>query len=91
MAERGILAYFHSPEQAEGVASKLKALRAVDVQVDRFTNDIGSGFEMAMADSMISQDHEIDAVGLDIVLAAVIDEQCYEQAIRVIETAGGSV
>ena len=75
MAERGILAYFHSPEQAEGVASKLKALRAVDVQVDRFTNDIGSGFESAMADSMISQDHEVDAVGLDIILAAVIDER----------------
>lgn len=91
MAERGILAYFHSPEQAEGVASKLKALRALDVQVERFTNNIGSEMEMSMADSMISQDHEVDSVGLDIVLAAVIDEQCYEQAIRVIETAGGSV
>ncbi|MDR6551293.1 hypothetical protein [Paenibacillus qinlingensis] len=91
MAERAILAYFYSPEQAEGVASKLKALRAVDVQVDRFSNDIGSGFESSMADSMINSDQETDAARLDIVLAAVIDEKCYEQAIRVIETAGGSV
>ena len=91
MAEKGILAYFHSPEQAEGVASKLKALRAVDVRVDRFTNDIGIGLETAMADSLINQDHEIDAVGLDIVLAAVIDDQCYEQACRVIESAGGTM
>lgn len=89
MGERGILAYFHSPEQAEGVASKLKALRAVDVQVDRFTNDIGSGLESAMADSLISQDHEVDAVGLDIILAAVVDDATYDQAVRVIETAGG--
>ncbi|KRE90353.1 hypothetical protein ASG89_08625 [Paenibacillus sp. Soil766] len=91
MAERAILAYFHSPEQAEGVASKLKALRAVDVQVDRFNNEIGRGLESAMADSLISQDHEIDSVGLDIVLAAVIDEQSYEQALRVIEAAGGAM
>jgi hypothetical protein len=91
MAEKAILAYFHSPEQAEGVASKLKALRAIDVQVDRFTNDIGSGLDGSMADSMISQDHEVDNVGLDIILAAVIDDQTYDQAIRVIESAGGTV
>ncbi|OCT17174.1 hypothetical protein A8709_24655 [Paenibacillus pectinilyticus] len=91
MAERGILAYFHSPEQAEGVASKLKALRAVDVQVDRFQNDVGSGLDAAMADSMVSREDELHAVGLDIILAAVIDDQCYDQAVRVIETAGGTM
>jgi hypothetical protein len=90
MAEKAILAYFHSPEQAEGVASKLKALRAIDVQVDRFTNDIGSGLDGAMGDSLISLDHDV-AVGLDIVLAAVIDDQTYEQAVRVIESAGGTL
>ena len=37
MAEKNILAYFHSPDQAEGIASKLRALRAIDVQVDRFS------------------------------------------------------
>lgn len=91
MAEKAILAYFHSPEQAEGVASKLKALRAIDVQVDRFTNDVGSGLDGAMADSMISLDHDVQAVGLDIVLVAVIDDQSYEQAVRVIESAGGTL
>jgi hypothetical protein len=43
MAEKNILAYFHSPEQAEGIASKLNALRAVAVQVDRFSRYPGEG------------------------------------------------
>jgi hypothetical protein len=91
MAEKGILAYFHSPEQAEGAAAKLKALRAVDVQVDRFNNDIGTGLESAMADSMLSADRDVGSLGLDIVLAAVIDDSVYEQAVRVIESTGGSI
>ncbi|NOV03514.1 hypothetical protein [Paenibacillus planticolens] len=91
MAERAILAYFHSPEQAEGAAAKLKALRAADVQVDRFDNDIGRGFESAMADGMLSVDGDVNAIGLDIILAAVIDDSMYEQACRVIEDAGGSI
>lgn len=37
MSERNILAYFQSPEQAEGVASKLKALRIVDMRIDRIS------------------------------------------------------
>lgn len=37
MNERNILAYFHSPEQAEGVASKLKALRISDMRIDRIS------------------------------------------------------
>jgi hypothetical protein len=48
MAEKNILAYFHSPEQAEGIASKLKALRAVDVQIDRFGRYPGDGIEHVM-------------------------------------------
>ncbi|GGI43519.1 hypothetical protein GCM10008018_02520 [Paenibacillus marchantiophytorum] len=91
MAEKAILAYFHSPEQAHGAAAKLKALRAEDVQVDRFTNDIGHGLESAMADSMLSDKGDLGAVGLDIILAAVIDDSVYEQAVRVIESAGGTI
>lgn len=91
MAEKAILAYFHSPEQAEGAAAKLRALRAAEVQVDRFDNDIGRGFESAMADSMLSVDGDMNAVGLDIVLTAVIDDSIYDQSCRVIESAGGSI
>lgn len=46
MSEKNILAYFNTPDQAEGTAVKLKALRAIDVQVDRVTeyptdNEVG--------------------------------------------------
>jgi hypothetical protein len=48
MAEKNILAYFHSPEQAEGIASKLNALRAVAVQIDRFSRYPGEGMNNMM-------------------------------------------
>jgi hypothetical protein len=48
MAEKNILAYFHSPEQAEGIASKLNALRAITVQVDRFSRYPGEGMNNIM-------------------------------------------
>ncbi|MGG1552673.1 MULTISPECIES: hypothetical protein [Paenibacillus] len=91
MAEVAILAYFHSPEQAEGAAAKLKALRAIDVRVDRFTNNLGFELENAMADSIVSSDHDVDTVGLDVVLTAVVDAETREQAARVIEDAGGKI
>ncbi|GIP35852.1 hypothetical protein [Paenibacillus sp. J2TS4] len=37
MAEKNILAYFKDPQDAEEVAAKLKAMRAIDVQVDRIS------------------------------------------------------
>jgi hypothetical protein len=37
MAEKGILASFNDPAKAEAIASKLKALRAIDVQIDRIS------------------------------------------------------
>jgi hypothetical protein len=37
MTEKGILASFNDPAQANAIASKLKALRAVEVQIDRFS------------------------------------------------------
>jgi hypothetical protein len=48
MAEKNILAYFHSPEQAEAIASKLNALRAIAVQVDRFSRYPGEGMNNIM-------------------------------------------
>jgi len=43
MAERNILAYFHSPEQAEGAKRKLQALRVIDMSIDRIDAYPGSG------------------------------------------------
>ncbi|MEK3731202.1 MULTISPECIES: hypothetical protein [Paenibacillus] len=37
MAEKNILAYFKSPEQAQLVARKLEALRVADMSIDRFS------------------------------------------------------
>jgi len=52
MGEKNILAYFKSPEQAEGVARKLNALRALDVSVDRFSrySEQNSGLFQSLAD-----------------------------------------
>jgi hypothetical protein len=43
--EKNILAYFKTPEEAEGAAQKLHALRAVDVSIDRFSRYPGDGIE----------------------------------------------
>lgn len=44
MAEKNILAYFNTPEQAQGAAAKLHALRVADLSIDRFST--GPGEEM---------------------------------------------
>jgi hypothetical protein len=41
--EKNILAYFKSPEEAEGAAQKLHALRAIDVSIDRVSKYPGGG------------------------------------------------
>jgi|HigsolmetaAR203D_1030402.scaffolds.fasta_scaffold00016_49 hypothetical protein len=43
MAERNILAYFHSPQQAEGAKRKLEALRVIDVSIDTIGAYPGTG------------------------------------------------
>ncbi|MFC9710410.1 hypothetical protein ACFTRD_19890 [Paenibacillus sp. NPDC056933] len=43
MTEKNILAYFHSPEQAEGAAKKLEALRVEDLSINRFSRYAGVG------------------------------------------------
>ncbi|MFD2612720.1 hypothetical protein [Paenibacillus gansuensis] len=48
MAEKNILAYFNTPEQAEAVKSKLMALRASEVAIDRFSMYPGDGLEQIM-------------------------------------------
>ncbi|TDF96755.1 hypothetical protein [Paenibacillus piri] len=48
MAEKGILAYFRSPAEAESIVPKLKALRAVDVAVDKIGQFSGDGATESM-------------------------------------------
>ena len=42
MTEKNILAYFHSPEQAQG-RPKLEALRVEDLSINRFSRYAGVG------------------------------------------------
>jgi hypothetical protein len=48
LSEKNILAYFKSPEEAQGVASKLQAMRAVDVQIDRISRYVGDPVDETM-------------------------------------------
>lgn len=48
MSEKNILAYFKSPEEAEGAAAKLKALRASALQIDRISPHPGEGIDEIM-------------------------------------------
>ncbi|MCM3133899.1 hypothetical protein M3629_14000 [Paenibacillus polysaccharolyticus] len=43
MTEKNILAYFHSPEQAQGAVKKLEALRVEDLSINRFSRYAGVG------------------------------------------------
>lgn len=45
MAEKNILAYFKSREEAEGAAAKLKALRVEDMRVDEVGRFPGDGID----------------------------------------------
>ncbi|UJF35055.1 hypothetical protein [Paenibacillus hexagrammi] len=45
MAEKNIIAYFRSEEQATAVQTKLRALRAIDVSVDEFGRYPGYGLQ----------------------------------------------
>lgn len=45
VGEKNILAYFKSPEEAEGAARKLQALRVVDLSIDRFSRYPGEGYD----------------------------------------------
>lgn len=45
MAEKNILAYFHSEEEARGAEAKIQALRAVDTSIDRIQRFPGEGVQ----------------------------------------------
>jgi hypothetical protein len=46
--ERNVLAYFKSPEDAEAVSAKLKALKVVDMQIDRISRYPGDPVDETM-------------------------------------------
>jgi hypothetical protein len=48
MGEKNILAYFKTPEAAEGAKKKLQALRPVDISIDRFSKYPGDGSDQVM-------------------------------------------
>lgn len=123
MSEKSILAYFKSPEEAEGVSRKLQALRVIDMSIDSFskypgnaqysgnnplTGDIPSLAVMTLNSSMDSHSAGILAAadasasgmshggdggptGRNILLTVVIDSESHDQALRIIEEAGGLI
>jgi len=99
MGEASILAWFHSPEQAEGIKRKLEALRASAVSVDRISRFPEDGYNieagiLASADvtsSGMSDGGGEPVDGRDILLTVVIDEARRDQALEVIRQAGGLV
>ncbi|AIQ37343.1 hypothetical protein R50345_23535 [Paenibacillus sp. FSL R5-0345] len=119
MSERSILAYFKSPEEAEGVARKLRALRAIEISIDRFSRYGGTSFSsgvnpvtgnvarmdsltaerahtgiLAAADTSASgMSHGGDGgpTGRDILLTVILHSESYDQALRLIEEAGGMI
>ena len=48
MAEKSILAYFHTPDQAQEALKQLKQLRLIDARIERFDGMPGDGVERIM-------------------------------------------
>lgn len=122
MAERNILAYFKTPEQAEQAAAQLKSMGIGDVQVDRFskysggsedrlinpltgqisslsdltlgdisTRDIGVLTAADVSASGMSSGGETSVSGRDVLVAAIVDDAQYDQAVQIVRTGGGLV
>ncbi|MNN65717.1 hypothetical protein D3C76_366900 [compost metagenome] len=103
MSEKNILAYFKSPEEAEGATRKLNSIRAVDVSIERFSrtpenymaadfsNSVGILTASDPAASGMSHGGQGGPTGHDILLTAVVDESIHHQALRIVEECGGIV
>lgn len=100
MGEKNILAYFKSPEEAGEAATKLRALRAADVSIDRigryeegYSEEFGSSLGILRAadpsSSGMSHGGQGGPTGRDILLTAVVDEGIHHQALRLIEDLDG--
>ncbi|OAB30051.1 hypothetical protein PMSD_19770 [Paenibacillus macquariensis subsp. defensor] len=99
MGERNILAYFKSPEEADQVSRKLASLRVVDMSINRFGSYMGGDLNpsegILTAASAVSggmSDRGQDGTrGFDILLTVVTENDSFDQAMRIIEEAGGMV
>ncbi|QAY66665.1 hypothetical protein [Paenibacillus protaetiae] len=123
MAEKNILAFFKSPEQAELAHAELKKLKLVDSSIDRIDGYSGGidrienpltgdfpglanitlGNQYPQIDAAVLEASDVSASGLssssplgdttgrDIVLTAVIEEEDFEQAVRVVEDYGALI
>jgi hypothetical protein len=83
--EKNILAYFKTPEEAEGAAQKLHALRAIDVSIDRFSKNPGDGLDHRENPSTgdfsslasLTSDADVTGQSPGILLSAGIDASGY--------------
>lgn len=91
MSERNILAYFKSPEEADQVSRKLESLRVVDMSINRFNAFQGKEWDVASANSGMSDGGQGETTGFDILLTVVTEEGSFDQALRSIQEAGGRV
>lgn len=123
MSERNIIAYFKTPEEAEGAKRKLESLRAIDVSVDRFSRYPGDGVDHvenpitsdfpSLGSLTLGADYSDNSAGIltatdvsasgmsdggqggptgyDIILAAVVEDGVFNQAVQVVEQAGGKI
>ncbi|OAB33984.1 hypothetical protein [Paenibacillus glacialis] len=93
MGERNILAYFKSPEEADRVSRKLESLRVVDMSINRFNAFQGGELNdtmHAITSDMSDGGHGATS-GFDILLSVVIENNSFDQAMRIVEEAGGIV
>ncbi|MNW29477.1 hypothetical protein D3C74_63320 [compost metagenome] len=103
MGEKNILAYFKTPEEAEGVARKLNSLRAIDVSIERFSGSTDNSSLLDFSNSIgilaasdptasgMSHGGQGGPTGHDILLTAVVDESIHHQALRIVEETGGKI
>ncbi|NHN30954.1 hypothetical protein [Paenibacillus agricola] len=103
MNQLPIQAYFQSQTAAQSVEAKLKALRALDVQIDRVDSlegiagadptlsALSNAYGAAFHSSELTSGPYDEGQGNSSLLKAVINESTYEQALRVIREGGGVV
>ncbi|SET66499.1 hypothetical protein [Paenibacillus sp. NFR01] len=99
MSDKSILAYFKAPENAEGVSRKLQSLRVTEMSIDRLNRSLMSGMQ-AGADAVTGnladpeqpaseEAREGNWTDLSAVMTVSVPAAAYQQALSIIEEAGG--
>lgn len=99
MSEKSILAYFKAPENAERVSRKLQSLRVTEMSIDRLNRSVTSGPQAGVDVAAGNPDDpELPASGgareghrtdLSAVMTVSVPAAAYQQALSIIEEAGG--